>query len=1215
MSGSAPRCAFILFAISSAPVFAQFTTPVIDGTIGSGEYGNTANGTNQISTSTGQTWYMTWDASNLYVAITNANTSEAAVLYIDANPIAPPNGGTNANGSLTGFNYDGEEVSTLPFRAQFVTYFKDGYREFRTSDGNGGWTSGTSGFGQFADNGGTGVRELAIPWTAINSAGIPSSFLFFGLLTSSGGYVYGQVPGDNGGGPIGTSATYTQYFQVNSTANGASTPPFSNENSSSGVLFSGLFHNTFDPYYRSQEGAVPAGTTVNLSFRTARLNATAANLRTYLFDPVSGNTAGPTDMPMTYAGTRTENGVLYDEWSIAYATPTTATIVYYKFQAFNGSTSAWYSDDYIDGYDNLNKDGTGVASATEPFNSFQITAYAPGFQTPTWMANANLYFIMPDRFRNGDPTNDYCVQGSSAGCPSFYGAPPSTNYINMPWNSQMCDPRNSTSACYNNFGSNFYNGDLAGVQAELSYIQSLGFDSIYLNPIFAASSYHRYDTDDYMNVDPALGGNAAFTSLITAMNQRGMQVILDGVFNHASSDSTYFDEYLRFNDNGACESLSSQWRDWFNFLDSNVPCTTADYVGWDGVNTLPEINHTVQDVQNFFYAGSPNVMQNWYNQGAGGWRFDVAPDPNFPFSWWVNTRTYAKGYNPNGPLIGEIWPNASQWLAGNGLDGTMNYRFRRNVSGFVIWPNTWVDDNDNGSDAIIPLTPSQFDIANRAVRDDYPPQSTAVNMNLLDSHDTNRALFVYTQPGDNGLVQAKQRLQLAALMQFTYIGTPTVFYGDEIALNSPSLNNGPNGPIGDPYTRAPYPWTDQPGNPNIYGPPDSNVMSFYTLLGHMRKQHSSLRDGTFTTLLTGDTQQPATAASTYAFARSDSNETAIVAMNNGPATNNPTIPVGAFYSDGTQLQDAFSGAIFTVSGGNISPTLNALSGMVLLPAPNTVDVIPPTGTVVLTPALNGAGWTNQSSVNAQVNGADSGSGVSQVRAWVDGGAVTSAAGSSASVAVSGEGEHVVGAFVIDNAGNVSSQISQAVNIDVTPPVVTVTGVVAGTVYAAGSANAGCTAADALSGVAKQPKLKIVTNSNPRVFTAACYGATDVAGNAAPTVTVTYEVVQPALRAYNGAHSAGPNGERTVELLLDNVGNGLTNDCTITSITGITVTNGSGTVSVASGLPGNIGTLSPGTSGQAAINFNWPTTAKGVRMTVNFTAEGTYSGSTTLTMAR
>ena len=185
---------------------------------------------------------------------------------------------------------------------------------------------------------------------------------------------------------------------------------FPSRTPASAVNFSALYHNTFVPYYRSQEGAVPAGTTVTLRLQTAHLGATGVNLRVYLLD---------TGFRQYHRPHRFADGFLrrpkpstarsYDYYTIDYTTPSTPTIVYYKFEIFNGSGTAWYSDDYIDDYDNLNKDGTGAATATEPFDSFQITAYDPNFQTPAWMANANVYHIFPDRFRHGNPTNEYCV--------------------------------------------------------------------------------------------------------------------------------------------------------------------------------------------------------------------------------------------------------------------------------------------------------------------------------------------------------------------------------------------------------------------------------------------------------------------------------------------------------------------------------------------------------------------------------------------------------------------------------------------------------------------------------------------------------------------------------------------------------------------------------------------------------------------------------------
>jgi glycosidase len=1038
------KIAFILSVLLAAvaPVSAQWTTPIIDGQITTNEYGS--NNSYSNAGGTGQTWYMTWDVTNLYVGIVNANLSEAAVIYVASNPQNPPTCCTNADGNLMGFNYDGSDITSLPFRAKFVTYVKDGYREYRNSDGSGNWTGATSNYGAYASNSGSGpnTREVAIPWSAITSGGgLPSSFVFFGYLTSSGGYIYGQVPTDNNiGGFNQTSAT--QYFAIGNTGNGTSTPPFSNEQPAgfSGADKAGFYHNTFDPFYRDQEGAVPENTQVTLRFRTLHSSGIwGLTARAYLFDTGSGTTTGPVDTSMPFDQNITINNVEYDVWKTTLTMPSTTTVYYYKFKINRDQTNGWYSDDYVDDNDNVHKDGTGTATDGEPFPSFQITVYDPNFQTPAWLQNANVYHIMPDRFRNGDQTNDYCRAGGTTGCPVYYGSQQAFTY-NL-WNTQICDPRNPASGCYNEFSNQFYGGDLKGVQNELDYIQSLGIDTIYLNPIFSARSYHRYDTDNYLHIDPALGGDAAFTSLSTELQRRGMQVILDGVFNHASSDGMYFDRYDRLGgsppDIGACLSLGSQWRTWFNFTDDNVPCQSSDYIGWFGLDSLPTFNHGIGAVKDFFYRAPGNVTQYWYGQGASGWRFDVADDGNFPHSWWVDYRTYAKGYNGNGPLIGEIWPNASQWLAGDQMDAVMNYRFRKNITGFVRNAE-WHDDNNNGSNDIPGLTPSQFDNAIRAVRDDYPPQATAAMLNLLDSHDVNRALYVMTELGDNGLIQAKQRLEMAALFQFTYVGAPMVYYGDEVAVNSPSLASSSNGPIGDPYTRPPYPWLDQPGDPTVYGPPDTNVEGYYTKLAHLRKQYPALRNGSFVTLLTGDTQEMSTAPNTYAYARVlAGSETAVVAMNNGSTSNSATIPVGGLFGDGTQLQDAISGATYPVSGGNVTITLAADTGVLLLPSPVNVDLTPPVASITTTPSANGNGWINASPVTVNFSATDSGTGVEQLRYWINNGPVTAVAGSTASTQISGQGANTADLRALDNAGNISSLVTLPVNIDLTPPAISV----------------------------------------------------------------------------------------------------------------------------------------------------------------------------------
>lgn len=195
-----------------------------------------------------------------------------------------------------------------------------------------------------------------------------------------------------------------------------------------------------------------------------------------------------------------------------------------------------------------------------------------------------------------------------------------------------------------------------------------------------------------------------------------------------------------------------------------------------------------------------------------------------------------------------------------------------------------------------------------------------------------------TELGDSGLTEAKERLKLAALFQFTYFGAPMVYYGDEGALNSPSLFNGSNGPEDDPYNRVPYPWADETGDPNVYGPIDNGVKSFYSQLAHLRKQHQALRTGTFDTLLAGDTTASNTDDNSYAFARTgaggetfrpEGGETAIVVLNNGGSSNDAVVPVSSYFGNFAILQDALGGATYTVISGSVSLTLPARSGVVL----------------------------------------------------------------------------------------------------------------------------------------------------------------------------------------------------------------------------------------------------------------------------------------------
>lgn len=687
-------------------------------------------------------------------------------------------------------------------------------------------------------------------------------------------------------------------------------------------------HDTNDAFYRNPAGAVKCAATVKLRFRTGKGEADGVALRVYQFDTPSGTTLGPIDYPMIREGTRTEGGIEYDIWARDQATPATPAIVYYKFRASKGPAVTYYSDAYADDNDNLNQGGEGEASASEPFPSFQITVYDGSFTTPEWLRNASVYQIFPDRFRNGDPTNDYGRPGSTTGSPVFYGG--EGVFPHLTWNEAICDPRRS-SPCPNAYGNQFYGGDLKGIEEKLDYIRGLGFDTIYLNPIFKARSNHRYDTDNYLEIDPALGGEAAFASLVAAMKARGMRLILDGVFNHASSDSVYFDRYGRYSAPplGACRDLASPYRSWFTFFSNFTPCRSQDYAGWFGFDSLPEYNDSSIEVRNFIYrTPGGNVTAHWYGRGADGWRFDTTTD--ISHNWWNDYRSYAKSYKADGPLIGEIFPDASQYLAGDQLDSAMNYRFRKNVLGFVRENADWIDNDNNGSNRIVPLSPSQFDRAMRSIREDYPEPALYAMLNLIDSHDTNRALYVLTKVGDDGLAQARERLRLAAIIQFTWYGAPMVYYGDEAGLNAPSLTSGGSGPEDDPYNRAPYPWSDASGNAAIYGPADRAMVTFYTRLGRLRKAYSCLRTGRFETLLAGDATPSTGDENTYAFARTDTGGSVLVVLNNGPVANLATIPAGSLFADRTELQDYLTGSRYRVTNGGVSLVLPPRSGAILL---------------------------------------------------------------------------------------------------------------------------------------------------------------------------------------------------------------------------------------------------------------------------------------------
>jgi len=643
-----------------------------------------------------------------------------------------------------------------------------------------------------------------------------------------------------------------------------------------------LFHDTFSTAYRLPFGAVPTGTKVTLRLRVTGAKPKSVTLH-----------FGKRFVAMRRRGTI---------WSATASAPSTPSVVSYDFRVRIGKRTLWYGDN---GDTDVVRGGTGVTTSGEQI-PFTITVYAPSFTTPAWERDSVVYSIFPDRFRNGDPSNDYCRPGTTTGCPVFYGSTPAKAHLT--WNEPVESPPP--------FNRDFFGGDLTGIEDELPYLQSLDVTAIWLNPIFKARSNHRYDTDDYMHVDPALGTDGQFESLASAARDHGIRLILDGVFNHASSDSLYFDRYHRYATDGACESTSSPWRDWFK-ISGGTPCTSSDYTGWNGLDSLPVFNHESAAVKDFLFGGADAVAKHWLGLGAFGWRLDAAQEIDHP--WWREFRAALKPEFADAPLIGEVTAgpaDATEYLLGNELDGVMNYRFRAAALGFAA--STTVSDNNGAGGA--PLAPSKLAHALTALWEDYPKDASRSSFDLIDSHDTVRALSTLTAPGD-GLTEPRQRLKLAALLQYTWVGAPMVFYGDEVAINAPGT---------DPQNRAPYPWSDQSGDLSLYGPPDLGVLDFYKRLGRIRADLPSLQEGNFVTLLTGDTEKAAY-KDLYAFMRAaPPAKPVIVVLNKGAQEEAAFIRLRGAYPNGIQLHDALGSGTSDVANGQVAVTVPPHNGLVLV---------------------------------------------------------------------------------------------------------------------------------------------------------------------------------------------------------------------------------------------------------------------------------------------
>ena len=689
------------------------------------------------------------------------------------------------------------------------------------------------------------------------------------------------------------------------------------------IWWDGLLHDSRDALYRTPFGAVTKGSEVRLRFRTTAGDVESVGVR--VTDLLSG---GASMYRMNKAASvpgDDENRWGYDFWEVTFNAPDKLTVLGYTFGAVDGDKIVYYEDDAaLDG-------GVGQPyndSAGRPYN---IYVYDAAFTAPEWAKNAVIYQIFPDRFRNGDATND------PTAAKWFYPAERGHAWPITPWNTIVPDPEpyDVSNPWYSTYSSTFYGGDLQGVIDKLDYLQSFGVNTIYFNPIFLSPSNHRYDGSDYRTIEPSLGDLALFRQLDVETEARGMKIILDMVPNHVSSDSIYFDRFGRYPEVGACESVDSPYRSWFYFSPANPPGTgvcagDANYEAWYGVVTLPKVNTTDNDaVREFWLRDADATAKYWLNNGADGYRVDVVPD--IAGSFFTEWRPILQSTKPDVMTYSETWGenDVRPVVLGDKFDSTMNYRFATALLSFLR--DTPFSDGD-GNLNLTPLTPSEFESAFRAIQEDYPEPAWSTAMNLLDSHDTNRAVIKLDHDGIagsganrypvNDFIDGKARLKTVAILQYTLPGAPTIYYGDEVGL----AGFGSDVPRDDPYNRQPYPWADKDGYDALpaWRQADASLLAHYQAMGQIRGQYSFLRTGSFDTLLADDD------INALAYGRKNSDGVGLVVINRAKTAQTITFNVGGYLPNGLIFTDALNGGAYTVTGGMLSVPVNGLWGAVLV---------------------------------------------------------------------------------------------------------------------------------------------------------------------------------------------------------------------------------------------------------------------------------------------
>ena len=602
------------------------------------------------------------------------------------------------------------------------------------------------------------------------------------------------------------------------------------------------YFDSRDPACKSPFGAVPCGTEVSFAvFCTDEENIVSGALH------VTEEFAGREQtVPLTLSG---------GAWRCVYAAPRRPELAWYRFSLRRRS-------------------GETVTLAQR-----QLTVYEERGAAPDWFGRGVSYQIFPDRFcrsRVPDPAGlvgDRTVHENWQDTPEF--RPDERGEI-----------RNR----------DFFGGDLAGIISKLDYLKSLGVTTLYLNPIFEAASNHRYNTADYMAIDPMLGTAEDFRALCREAHARGMRVLLDGVFNHTGSASRYFNADGFYPELGAAQSKDSPYYNWYHF--THWP---DSYDAWWGIKTLPAVEENQASYRDFIIRSEDSVVRHWLRCGADGWRLDVADE--LPDDFIAELRQAMDAEKPDCLLLGEVWEDGSnkiaydrrrKYLLGRETHGLMNYPFRTAALDWLC-----------GGDA------AAFRESMEQLRENYPSPAFYSAMNFLSTHDTPRILTLLggePTPADKaeraaarlspaGRELARRRLMLGALLLYTFPGSPTVYYGDEAGMEG----------YEDPLNRRAFPW----------GAEDEELLRWYRKLGQLRGGRPSLQRGDICYLYAD--------GSGLALRRQWDSEVTTAAMNSGKEPLTMTLswphPIAT---------DAMTGQQFLADHGTVRLILPPVSGVLLV---------------------------------------------------------------------------------------------------------------------------------------------------------------------------------------------------------------------------------------------------------------------------------------------